>query len=161
MIWLKTFLLIITLLPALFYQKGKVLTNEEIGPKRVAEEEPLLIFERTACLGQCPIYVINIYQDGKVVYDGRAYVPVTGNKVFFLKPEQVQQIVSDINKSKYFTLKDSYEGGSTDSPSIVLTVNMDGKKKVINHYLAAPDAPEGLKELESRIETIYKLIQGL
>lgn len=36
---------------------------------------PLLRYERTACMGPCPVDVLTIYADGRMRYEGGANAP--------------------------------------------------------------------------------------
>ncbi|CAN5520037.1 hypothetical protein BH18ACI1_BH18ACI1_15540 [soil metagenome] len=108
-----------------------------------------LRMERTPCFGNCPIYTLIIQPDGKAILEDVKFIQrgdlVTkkGRIEIILSQDKIQQIISEIDKADFFSLKDSYTGDSgncstywTDSPTVTLSVKLRGKEKTIPHYLA-------------------------
>jgi hypothetical protein len=98
-------------------------------------------FERTACLGTCPMYVVHVGPHGAVRFSSRLYVGdrfVDGCASKNIGDKGVAKIRSAVTNYSYFTLRNAYSGGPTDAPSVITTVTMDGKTKTVNHYAAAP-----------------------
>ena len=149
-------------------QKGKILNNEDLSPKTSTEnnskeelKEPLLIMERTACLWQCPIYTLSIYESGKVIYEGKEFVNIKGKKIISLNSKQLEELNSEIRRANIYSLKDNYVGGPTDAPSVIITIIINGRKKTINHYLGSPDAPKELTDLEEKVDIIVNSVQWI
>jgi hypothetical protein len=121
--------------------------------------------------------------DGTVVFNATAYwVKKNGamqglkeSGVLFSKVSQdtLRQLVSEFDKANYFSLKDSYvrEGCpdvSTDSPSAYTSIQINGRRKAISHYLGCVFAeanhetyPRELTTLENRIDEIVKTQQWM
>lgn len=122
------------------------------------EEEPVITLERTSCLGTCPIYSVQIFEDGKVVYEGKQFVAVEGRQVSKIPSEKVQELVHKFLKIDYFSLEDKYEtikktdGTETmafDLPATYTSLRMGSKKKKVKDYFGTPDR---LRELENEID---------
>jgi hypothetical protein len=65
-----------------------------------------IIMFRGACFGTCPIYYLEINEDGKVIYRGYEYVNVTGERTSNIPVDKVKELVNQFNNSCYFNLKD-------------------------------------------------------
>jgi hypothetical protein len=159
----STFALIILLLccimPVMAQQKSKTLFNEDIaGPPPPKSEIPekykdlVITLERSGCFGPCPAYKVTIYGSGKVVYRGDKNVRVAEERTISISPDKVAKLIEEFDKVKFFTLKDSYEGGPTDGTSATTSIKLNGKTKTIKDYHPAPDSPPTLVELENIID---------
>lgn len=50
-----------------------------------AEEDPVFLsYASSACAGDCPVFSIEVHESGKVVFEGVAYVPEPGTRIFQL-----------------------------------------------------------------------------
>lgn len=113
----------------------------------------IISLERTACFGSCPIYKTTIYENGTVVYEGRAYVGARGIRKANIGADAVQQLVTEISNTGYFLLQDSYnEQMWSDGPTIITYVKIGGKEKQIEHYALAKNDPDELNRLEKLID---------
>ena len=120
-----------------------------------------MTLERTACFGFCPIYKLTVYGNGKVVYEGKRFVKVTGTRTTTISQTAVRKLIADFQKLSYFKLQDSYTGGHTDAPSVITSLTIGKKQKTVNHYLPSPDAPPQLTELENKIDTVVNSQQWI
>ncbi|NJR65725.1 MAG: hypothetical protein HC772_10975 [Leptolyngbyaceae cyanobacterium CRU_2_3] len=119
----------------------------------------VISLERTACFGTCPIYQLTVYGDGRVTYEGRAFVSVQGRQTAQISPAQVQQLVQAVEAAQFFSLADQYTTDATDLPGAWTSVTLNGQSKRIWHYGATghsglDNAPRSLTELEQAIDTI-------
>jgi hypothetical protein len=115
--------------------------------------------ERTACFGTCPVYQLTIYGDGRVVYDGKAFVAVQGQRTAQISPEQVQQLVKAIEAARFFSLSEKYTVDATDLPGAWTSVTLNGQSKRIWRYGSTgnpelDNAPPALTQLEQAIDAI-------
>jgi hypothetical protein len=131
-----------------------------VQPQR-ASQPVMLTLERTACFGFCPIYKLTVYGNGKVVYEGKRFVKVTGTQTTTISRAAVRKLVSEFQRIQYFNLQDSYMGGHTDAPSAITSLVMGKKQKTVNHYLASPDAPTKLTDLENKIDAVVNSKQWI
>ncbi len=123
----------------------------------------VITLERTPCFGACPVYKLAIYGDGRVMYAGQQFVAVTGQQTTTLSAEQVQELVSEIERADYFSLKDEYTAPATDMPSAIVSVSLNRQTKTINHYgycgAEFDEAPKELCDLEQKVDEITNSAQ--
>ncbi|MBD1945447.1 hypothetical protein H6F50_24375, partial [Coleofasciculus sp. FACHB-712] len=129
-------------------------------PQQVSPQVALTL-ERTACFGFCPIYKLTVYGNGKVVYEGKRFVKVTGTRTTTISKTAARKLIADFQKLNYFKLQDSYTGGHTDAPSAITSLTIGKKQKTVHHYLPSPDAPTQLTELENKIDTVVNSKQWI
>jgi len=115
---------------------------------------------RDPCFGTCPIYNLTIYANGKVEYEGLGYVKIEGNRKSTISADKIEELVSAIDKAKFFSLEDQYVAGATDLPAVTLSITLNGKSKSVYHYGFLDckgrfdDAPQELCELEDKIDEV-------
>lgn len=110
--------------------------------------------QRNMCLGTCPVYSLEIFGNGTVVYNGERFVNVTGQQISNIPQEKVRKLVEEFYKINYYSFKDAYnEIVKTDQPTVSTSINMSGiYKSVFDNHGAT--APEGLRLLENKIDEI-------
>ncbi len=119
----------------------------------VVPEDTVIRLERTACLGTCPVYSVEIDATGAIRYEGSSHVRVTGLQTARLGRSAVSRLTAMIEQIEFFALQDMYEGGVTDGPTTFVTVTMNGQTKRIRDYLNAPAA---LTQLEREIDLVAR-----
>ena len=119
----------------------------------------VITMERTACHGTCPIYKLTISGDGTVIYEGQDFVQVKGKQTASLRPTQIQDLVTAFDQAKFSTLPDYTHEDTTDSPSVITSITLNGKTKTVNHYYGDKSAPQELFDLESKIDEITNSTQ--
>jgi hypothetical protein len=112
----------------------------------------VITMERTACHGTCPIYKLSISGDGTVIYEGQDFVQVKGKQTASLSPAQVQGLVTAFEQAEFSTLTDYTHEDTTDSPSVITSITINGKTKTVHHYYGDNSAPQELFDLESKID---------
>jgi hypothetical protein len=148
---MKKYLLIFILLIILPIT-GCCKNNTNISPDY---NELIITLERTACLGECPIYTLTIHGDGTVVYEGKDFVKTKGRKESIISKEKIEELILEFNRADYFSLKDNYvEHTMTDAHSVITSITINGKLKIIEHYHGDFSAPEALSTLENKIDEI-------
>ena len=123
------------------------------------DEKVFFSMKRTPCYGKCPTYNIIFFNDGKVIYEGKKFVPNEGKYEGQLNIKTLALIQDKIRQVDFFNLDSVYDARISDLPSVILEVNMDGKNhKVIDRY----KGPKKLREFEKYIDNfILKLENGL
>jgi hypothetical protein len=105
-----------------------------------------------------PSYSLEINGDGKVIYNGFENVNVTGEHIYYIPKERVQQLVDKSRSIGYFSLENKYPDSITmsDMPIAETSVTINGVSKSIYDYLQ-PDLYDmtltSLRELEEEIDT--------
>jgi PKD repeat protein len=131
-------------------------------PPLANQEELVITLERTACFGKCPVYSLMIKGDGTVIYAGVDFVQTKGIQETTISMDAIEQLVTEFEKSDYFSLKDSYTSfGVSDMPSVNTSISIGGKTKAIEHYLGDRGAPQQLTELENKIDEIVNSAQWI
>jgi hypothetical protein len=108
--------------------------------------------ERNMCLGTCPVYSLEIFGNGTVVYIGERFVNVTGKQISNISKDKVKELVEEFYNIDYFSLNDTYDKiVKTDQPTVTTSINISGTFRSIFDNLGAL-APEGLRVLENEID---------
>ena len=108
---------------------------------------------RTPCFGRCPVYTITVYKSGYVTYDAVKWTSQEGYFVGRLSADQMQSLAAKAKEIGYFKLADKYDNpGVSDLPSVITTLNYEGKKKKITNRV---DGPEVLKEFERFFDGLF------
>lgn len=119
-------------------------------PENLTDVE--IILERTACYGTCPIYTVSILGNGSATYQGEQFVKTLGVQKYGIPVNDVEELVALIYQKNYFSLKDRYEVGATDLPTIITTVRVGDKIKSVENYGGA--GPAQLHEIEQKIDEL-------
>ncbi|MBD2121113.1 DUF6438 domain-containing protein [Trichocoleus sp. FACHB-262] len=137
------------------------LSAQLFSQPRRGVRQSVVTLERTACFGFCPMYKLTIYADGRVIYEGNQFVKVKGIKTTRISPLKARQLMLEFQRMQYFNLQDRYEGGPTDAPSAITSFQMGRRFKTVHHYLASPDAPQTLTDLEAKIDATVNVQQWI
>lgn len=109
----------------------------------IANSTDVFTYSTTSCLGTCPVYEVNVFSDGVIVFKGEAFTEKKG--VFRLpkNSELFDQIIKLLDENNFSEFLDSYDGNEevnpckeeyTDHPSSTLTVQHSNSKKTVFHY---------------------------
>lgn len=121
-----------------------------------------LTLARSACFGRCPVYHMTIDALGNVAFTGDRYTSVVGEHDRKMTADEVKKLVAAIDAINFFSLSDHEFGPwqcptrSTDSPSVCITLRMNGRTHTIRHYHGC-DGFRGQDELiafEDRIDAL-------
>ena len=117
-----------------------------------AAAAPVLIqFERTACMGPCPVDVLTVYASGRMLYEGKANAPRQGAYAGQLSRREQQELVRAFEAARFFDFAPTYVSQASDLPTYYLTYARAGRRLKITDY---DGAPPSLKALEARLEQL-------
>jgi len=126
-----------------------------------SNKAPVITLERTACFGICPVYRLSVTAEGVVSYEGKAHVRNMGEASGRISSDRVEALLSEIDQAGYFSFASRYTASepacgrySTDSPSAVTSVQLQGRAKRIEHDHGCGAAPGALGLLERRIDEV-------
>jgi hypothetical protein len=123
-------------------------------PYEIALTNLTIKMERGMCMGACPVYSLDIFGNGTVVYNGERFVNVTGKQVSSISNDKVKELVKEFYDIDYFSLNDTYDKViKTDQPTVSTSININGTSKNVFDNLGAI-APESLRLLEYKIDEI-------
>ena len=110
---------------------------------------PIIMMEKTACMGTCPTYKFEVFLDKTAKYIGKDNVKNIGEFTTTLTDVQLDMLKNSFAKADYFTLANVYSAAVTDLPStFIYYTNGKQNLKITDYY----GAPERLKILENKIE---------
>ena len=130
---------------------------------------PVITLERTTCFGTCPAYKLTIFDDGKVVFEGKEFVKQKGPAEGQITKTELAQLVREFEQIHYMRLEDEYGIGDrcpdlwTDYPSAITSFTRDGTTKRINHYLGCRGLTilDQLTALENKIDEVANTKRGI
>jgi Domain of unknown function (DUF6438) len=121
-----------------------------------AAHELMVSLQRTPCFGQCPVFKIELFGDGKVVYEGKAFSKRVGTYSATASPEFMKAIEQKATGVKYLSFDTKYPKGEsmiTDIPTTISFFKSGSESKTIhNNY----DAPIELIEFERWLEAHFE-----
>ncbi|MHA6247726.1 DUF6438 domain-containing protein [Pontibacter sp. CAU 1760] len=101
---------------------------------------PLLLFQKTPCLGLCPAYNATIYQDGRVVYVPFKNALAQDTLLMQMGRAEMDSLTKRIEKLDYHALDNTYLSGWSDISSTYTTFYQDGQAaKRIKHQEGGPE----------------------
>jgi hypothetical protein len=116
-----------------------------------APHELLASLERTACYGRCPAYVVSVYADGVVEFDGRQFTATQGLAKATLTADELAAVRRALDASGFASFKAAYADTRTsDLPWATVQVG----RKSVRHYTGDESAPPALTELERALDVL-------
>jgi hypothetical protein len=96
---------------------------------------------RSGCFGFCPIYEVEVTEQGAVTFSGHRFVDKMGKHHGKVTPSQFQQLAALVTRIGFFKLQDRYrykQDGcatwATDNPTVDIIVTQGSKKKHVSYY---------------------------
>ena len=122
--------------------------------------ESSISFSRSTCLGSCPAYSMELYSDGRYVWNGRSHVSVAGTRRGRMTADAYRLALHLTSEARIEEFRDNYEGGAdcatwtTDQQTVVIGLRNSSGTKTITHYLGCEgfSRQENLLQLESALE---------
>lgn len=69
------------------------------------QDQPAITIERGRC-EDCPAYDLLIYSNGRFLYKGKGNVTVTGEQASWISVEEVDELVSELERLNFFSVSD-------------------------------------------------------
>jgi ankyrin repeat protein len=118
--------------------------------------------DRSACFGSCPDYRLIVEGSGLVTYEGRGSVLVPGRLQWRIDPEQASALARRFEAAGFFSLRDSYQGTSSDGPTQTITVTLSGRSRRVVDYRGEEDGmPAVVTELERLVDEVGQSRRGI
>jgi hypothetical protein len=124
--------------------------------------DDLLVLERTACHGDCPVYSVAIHRDGSVIYKGEMSVNARGEVRDTVPQAAVDALFAEASCAGASTWRTEYRTPITDHPSAKVTLKLGSAAPItIEDYppchdaepaADAPATPPELCKLEQAID---------
>jgi hypothetical protein len=113
---------------------------------------PIITLERTGCHGQCAEYKLSFYEDGQVLYEGKANVSKAGRWHAIVTKDILADLLTEFQRTGYSTLNDKYPAGLTETSTAITSLRTGDKVKTVTHEVGSPFPPASLIALEDRID---------
>jgi nucleoid-associated protein YgaU len=111
----------------------------------------LLTLERGACFGRCPMYRVQLFDDGALEFVGERFVAAVGTSTAQLDAAALAKLRARVEGSSFARWKQRYTRPTvTDLP----TVQLSWKGKTIVHALGDASAPPELTRLENDVDVL-------
>lgn len=124
--------------------------------ERITPYKLVAAYKKTSCFGRCPVFTMEIGEDGMVTWTGLQNVSPMGKKTAKAPANALSKLQEKAKAVKFFEMNDRYPATPVlDAPSTVLYLNFNGKEKQV---VDLAEAPAGLKELEALFDEI---VEGL
>lgn len=101
----------------------------------------IAILEKEGCFGDCPEFIATFYSNGKIEYEGIAYVENIGKYTANIDKETVKAIILRAERIDYFRLSDYYPiyGTTIDEvPATITTIDLIYKSNTITNKHHSP-----------------------
>lgn len=135
--------------------------REEEAPEahRPLPEVPLeqvhIGLERTGCFGSCPSYKVDVYGNGRVVYNGGGYVDAVGEHVYRIPPESVAHLVDSMRSKDIWSLRKEYRAPISDNPTFLLTLRLGEQAHHLEDYVGRMvGMPQTVSDFEDEIDKV-------
>ncbi|MDQ3916943.1 MAG: DUF6438 domain-containing protein [Acidobacteriota bacterium] len=100
--------------------------------------EPVIVFQQNGeSFNHTPSYILSIYADGTVVFEGTENVNNKGRFTGEVDRGELRRLISEFERIGFFSLADNYDGKGacptlwSDSPYVFITLNLDGRSKKV------------------------------
>ena len=111
-------------------------------------------FARTACMGTCPDYIVEIWGNGTLHYNGRECVQSKGEHVSHISQAQVRALFTALKDADFFSLLDSYNVGTFDAPGISISLQYDEWRKYVVDAVDTEGMPKSAALLPGLIDRV-------
>ncbi len=114
---------------------------------------PLAHIDHSGCLGSCPVYAIDVWDDGRVDYDGGANVKVLGHATSQISEPELVRLRSAFEEAHFMSVDDK-RYAMMDTPTTILAYRSSAGVHSVQ-MLAQP----GIARLEAELEKIVGAIR--
>jgi hypothetical protein len=133
-------------------------TRANAFPKIANWNSLVITHEHLGCFGSCPTYRLEIHGDGTVLYNGKAFVTVLGERRGKISADTVRGLFLRFRAAEFFALNDRYSA-DTDCDSTATSIAFDGHAKSVENQCRASRVVsrlEGEIDRAANIETWIK-----
>jgi hypothetical protein len=107
--------------------------------------------EKGSCFGKCPVYKMEIFRDGKVVYEGKRHTKKLGVYSKTITQKELAAISKEFKAAGFDTLPNSYESLVADLPSTMLYFGNGAKGKTV---IGKENRPQKVLKIQYALERI-------
>lgn len=144
--------------PEASLDSGETPTSDDSDDRPAPEPDPRawIRLHRTACYGPCPVYVVTLYDDGEVVWEGLEFVNRIGPAHSRISGKTVQRLIERFEDMDLDGVPEDHPGYgrcATDSASSVIESSSPRATRKATHYYGCRGAKlAALGLFEKRID---------
>jgi ankyrin repeat protein len=117
-----------------------------------------LSLQRSHCYGSCPSYTVTLSGNGDITFEAEGqynFVAVPGTHHAHISPAAVLDLLQRFRSANFLSALDTYACNSTDLPSQVLTLSLNGiSKKIIDYGGSVVGLPDAIEALEASVDDV-------
>jgi len=151
----KFLFLVIPVLALFSCDTTKKAGQETMQPVKTMAEKAIpvnITFKRGPCMGKCPVFTLEVDENGLASLLGGKYSRLTGEHTKQLSAAEITELQKLVADSKFMSLNERYDSGILDAPSTTMIVkSAEGEKKV----MLRGTMPDALKSLVEKMDAIY------
>ncbi|MCC7051882.1 MAG: hypothetical protein IT355_01360 [Gemmatimonadaceae bacterium] len=137
-------------------------TPPRVAPAAMpADTIAAIALERGACHGTCPIYVLQLFEDGRAVFNGERFVRVMGTDSAHVSRDAVAGLQRQFRERGFTTLPGVIARGTprcgpyaTDLPTVQLTVRQADATHRVRFDGGCMDHPLWLDSLAAMVDSV-------
>lgn len=122
--------------------------------KTISSPIQALEFGRSGCFGTCPIYYVELFKDGKMVYHGKRYTDYIGDYEKQISDTSMLNFFNRFYAIKPDTLEDSYTIRVADLPGFYFKITY---KNATKQVLNAENGPRFLRDWARKIDDFVNI----
>lgn len=116
--------------------------------------KPVAVYQKISCFGNCPAYIIEIFRDGTVTWNGHANILPLGKKKGKVGLDVYAKLEEKARAIGFLKLNNAYpEDKIEDAAATIIYMNLDGTDKQVRNVFGAP---EGLIELQKMFDLMIQ-----
>lgn len=105
--------------------------------------------DRGWCFGTCPVYKVEIFNDGTVLYHGKSNVEKEGDFIGQISSKKMKTLLDIAKRIKYSGFEAQYDNNISDIPTCTTSIVIDGKRTKVQRR---GPGPEGLTAFEKTLD---------
>lgn len=128
-----------------------------------AVSDPVISLERQTCYGRCPAYLVQLFADGTVRFEGRQHVPVAGVQQARIDAADVRALQQRFEDDGFAGADSSYahEGANcgqyfADGPQFTLSARIGARRTVVHLDSGCTAAPRFLTSLAAAVDSVAR-----
>ncbi len=128
-----------------------------------ASDALALRLERGPCLGRCPEYVVELFDNGAVRFEGRKNVKSLGEQRANIPAADVRALRQRLLEAGFATADTAYVGGSpncgryfTDGPQLTLSTTVGAAIKSVHVEAGCTGSPRYLTTLAAQVDSVAR-----
>lgn len=119
-------------------------------------ENVIIELEKTSCMGTCPVYTLQIMDNGIVLLNAKENLDMIGSYKSRLTKTELISLVNEFDESNFFDFKDSYMSMMKDLPTSFISYTKDESTKRIKAY---HNIPKNLGALIRKVDQLTKALE--